>query len=55
MHSPTLRTLAPISRPMSQQAVMKASIEAFNASPVSVGGNSTSTSTSECGNSSPRP
>ena len=50
-------SLEPISRPMSQHAVMKPSIALRSESVVSVwpGGSSTSTSTSECGNSSPRP
>jgi hypothetical protein len=59
MHSSTVRTLEPISRPVSQQAVMKLSIAVRVASAscctTPAGGSSTSTSMSECGNSSPRP
>ena len=66
-HSSTVRTREPISRPMSQQACMKPSIAVRSgsarvavASPRAASsawpaGSSTSTSTSECGNSSPRP
>jgi hypothetical protein len=64
-HSSMVRTEEPISRPMSQQAVMKPSIVARSASGVQPGGvpgaglgefgSRTRTSTSEYGNSSPRP
>ena len=51
-----LRTLEPISRPMSQQALMKLSTAPQQAAPTaSSAGSSTSTSTSDCGKSSPRP
>jgi hypothetical protein len=49
-HSSTVRTLEPISRPMSQQAVMKPATPALSASciaPASSPGSSTSTSMSE--------
>ena len=56
-HSSTVRTLDPISRPASQQAVMKRSVAAPRASPSAgaADGSRTSTSTSEYGKSSPRP
>ena len=67
MHSSTVRTLEPISRPVSQQAVMKPSMAVRSGTGsgaatllarravAALGGSSTSTSTSECGNSSARP
>jgi hypothetical protein len=56
-HSATVRTLDPISRPVSQHDVMKASMAASGVSAVFgfAAGSRTSTSTSECGKSSPRP
>ena len=63
MHSATVRTEEPISSPMSQQAVMKLPMatccgegsELVGSGVALLAGSSSSTSTSEWGNSSPRP
>ena len=57
-HCEMVRTLEPISRPVSQQLPMNASTWALSAGSVSgfwSSGSSTSTSTSEWGNNSQRP
>ena len=57
-HSSTVRTLEPISSPVSQHWLMKDSMRRRSAGSCAAwlsAGSSSNTSTSECGNSSPRP